>query len=181
MVAIPYLAVEATPTPSSIVMAGATITKVLSESDKFSGVIQKGLAKKGITDLDAFYANAQIVIDAGEPANYAEMASQNHPIHLIESINDDTVPNSSTQNLVNLMGAKDITLAQANPITIGNPGIVRFTDVSSAHSSPLKFDSSTIEMHKQMAVFQLSRGTVIQISEPCIIQGATCPTTAPAQ
>lgn len=180
MVAIPYLAAEAAETPSSIVMAGATITTVLSESGSFSGVIKKGLNLKGITDLDAFYANAQLVVDAGEPANYAAMAADKHPIHLIEVIDDQTVPNSSTENLADIMNAASIS--STSPIVAGSPGIVRFTVGS--HSSPLRPDAATAGIQTQLANFQgyalspLGPTIVIDASNCSIIEDAVCSTTA---
>ena len=179
MVAIPYLAVETTPTPSSIVMSGATITTVLQESASFSPVILQGLAGLGVTTpagIAGFYANAQELIDAGEPANYAAVAAANHPIHLIEVIGDQTVPNSSTENLATLMGAKSISTTTPG-IDAGNPGIVRFTE--GAHSSPLDPTASfaaTVEIQTQLAAFQASSTSpsVIVITNGCIIQGGTC-------
>ena len=179
MVAVPYLGVETTPTPSSIVMSGATITTVLKESTSFSPVIAQGLAGIGVisdVDVDAFYINAQVIVDAAEPANYAAAAAANHPIHLIQVIGDQTVPNSSTENLATLMGAKSISTTTPG-IDAGNPGIVRFTE--GAHSSPLdptaSFDA-TVEIQTQLAAFQAfaTSPSVIVISNGCVIQGGTC-------
>ena len=110
MVAIPYLAVESTPTPSSIVMSGATITDTLRNSASFSPVIDAGLAGLGVTSpagIAGFYANAQELIDAGEPANYAAAAAANHPIHLIEVIGDQTVTKCCYRKLSNLNGCDE--------------------------------------------------------------------------
>ena len=164
MVAIPYLGVETTPTPSSIVMAGATISKVLQESASFAPVVASE------TDVSAFYANAQFIVDAGEPANYAAAAAANHPIHLIEVIGDQTVPNSSTENLATIMGANSISTTTPG-IAPGNTGIVRFTE--GGHSSPLSPAASlavTLEIQNQLAVFQATSGTVIQITNGNVIQ-----------
>jgi len=173
MVAIPYLGVETTRTPSSIVMSGATITDVLQGSASFSPVVAQGLAGIGVVsaeDVNAFYVNAQGIIDAGEPANYAAAAAANHPIHLIEVIGDQTVPNSSTENLAVLMGANSISTTTPG-IAAGNPGIVRFTE--GAHSSPLSTAASaaaTFEIQSQLAAFQATSGTVILITNGNVIQ-----------
>ena len=180
MVAIPYLAAETTPTPSSIVMSGATITTVLQESLSFSPVILKGLAALGVTTpagIAGFYANVTELIDAGEPANFAAAAATNHPIHLIEVIGDQTVPNSSTENLANIMGASSVSSTM--PIAAGSPGIVRFTVGS--HSSPLAPDAATVGIQTQLATFQGSVASpfgptiVIDSSNCSIIQDAVCP------
>ncbi|MEH6456701.1 MAG: hypothetical protein V7749_10285 [Cocleimonas sp.] len=189
MVAIPYLAVETTPTPSSLVMAGTTITDTLRNSASFSPVIEAGLAGLGVTSpagIAGFYANAQELIDAGEPANYAAAAAANHPIHLIEVVGDggavnlpdQTVPNVATENLVTLMGASSVSTTTPG-IAAGNPGIVRFTE--GAHSSPLDPTASpaaTVEIQTQLANFQGSAisasGPVIVISNGCVIEDGVC-------
>lgn len=181
MVAIPYLAVETTPTPSSIVMSGATITTVLQESASFSPVILQGLAGLGVTTpaaIAGFFANAQELVDAAEPANYAAAAAANHPIHLIQVIGDGTVPNSSTENLAQIMGASSVSTTTPG-IAAGNPGIVRFT--KGGHSSPLSPAASpgaTQEIQRQLANFQGSAisasGPVIVISNGCVIEDGDC-------
>ncbi len=177
MVAIPYLAVENTPTPSSIVMSGATITDTLRNSASFSPVIDAGLAGLGVTTpagIAGFYANAQELIDAGEPANYAADAAAKHPIHLISVNGDQTVPNVATENLATLMGATSVSTTTPG-IAAGNPGIVRFT--AGGHSSPLDPTASpaaTVEIQRQLASFQGSAisatGPVIVISDPSVIE-----------
>lgn len=177
MVAIPYLGVENTPTPSSIVMSGATITDTLRNSASFSPVIEAGLAGLGVTSpagIAGFYANAQELIDAGEPANYAADAATKHPIHLIEVLGDQTVPNVATENLATLMGASSISQTRFG-IAAGNPGIVRFT--AGNHSSPLDPTASlaaTVEIQKQLAAFQSTAisiiGPAIVITDPSVIQ-----------
>jgi len=173
MVAIPYLAVESTSTPSSIVMSGATISQVLQESASFGPVIEEGLVALDVTTpqgIAAFYANAQELVDAGEPANYAATAAANHPIHLIEVIGDQTVPNSSTENLAEIMGAEGISIPTQG-IAPGNTGIVRFTE--GGHASPLdptESAAATTEIQTQLAIFQFSGGTTIQITDDNVIQ-----------
>ena len=177
MVAIPYLAVETTPTPSSILMAGATITDTLRNSASFSPVIEAGLAGLGVNTpagIAGFYANAQELIDAGEPANFAADAAANHPIHLIEVLGDQTVPNVATENLVTIMGATSVSTTTPG-IAPGNTGIVRFT--AGDHSSPLSpaaNPAATVEIQTQLANFQGSAisptGPVIVITDPSVIQ-----------
>lgn len=173
MVAIPYLAVEPTSTPSSILSAGTTITSVLQGSERFSPVITAGLAGLGVTTpagIGAFYANAQELLDVGEPANFAAAAAANHPIHLIEVIGDAVVPNSSTENLATIMGANSVSTTTPG-ISAGSPGIVRF--VEGDHSSPLDPSASlaaTVEIQGQIAAFQVTNGTTIVITNDNVIQ-----------
>ena len=166
MVGVSYLGAETTPTPSSILNAGATITDVLQNSQSFSPVIEAGLANLGVTTpagIAGFYANAQELIDAGEPANFAAAAAATHPIHLVEVLGDATVPNSSTENLADIMGAFTISNSTTD-IAPGNPGIVRFVDGD--HSSPLSPAASlpaTIEIQSQVATFLATGGTTILV------------------
>jgi len=190
IIAVDYLGVETTPTPTSILTSGATISDILQGSAAFGPRIEAGLALPPLNvttpqGIAIFYANAQQLIDAGEPANYAAAAAAAHPIHIVEVINDLTVPNSSTENLATIMGA--VSVSSTTPgIAPGNPGIVRFT--SGEHGSPLSPDRGvnpdftpnttpdrdflavTTEIQTQVAIFQATSGTVIQITNGDIIQ-----------
>jgi len=190
IIAVDYLGAETTPTPTSILTSGATITNVLQGTAAFGPRIEAGLALPPLNvttprGIATFYANAQQLIDAGEPANYAAAAAATHPIHIVQVNKDLTVPNSSTENLATLMGA--VTVSSTTPgIGPGNPGIVRFT--SGEHGSPLSPDRTinpdftpnttpdldflavTTEIQTQVAVFQATSGTVIQIFNPSVIE-----------
>ncbi len=174
IVATTYLGVETQSLPSSLVTTGAPISKVLQESASFGPRIVAGLEAQGVTgeDLPAFFQAAQFIVDSADPVNFASAAGAKHPIHMIQVVNDQTVPNSATEVLAALLRAKSVSTTVTDIAPGPNsPGIVIFTE--GAHSSPLDpsqgLDVFT-EMHTQMATFQGSGGTTILISDPDIIQ-----------
>ena len=68
------------------------------------------------------------------------------------------------------MGASSVSTTTPG-IAAGNPGIVRFTE--GGHSSPLSPAASPaafFEIQTQIAVFQATGGTVIQITNGNVIQ-----------
>ncbi|WP_299870744.1 lipase [uncultured Cocleimonas sp.] len=173
-----YLGVETQSLPSSVVTAGAPISKILIDSDSFGPRIVAGLEAQGVTgdDLTAFYQAAQWIVDSSDPVNFASKAVANNAIHMIKVVDDGTVPNSSTDVLSSLIGASAVS-STVTDIAPGNAGIVTFN--KGAHSSPLtpagpndalEYLDVFTEMHTQMATFQGSGGTTILISNPEIIQ-----------
>jgi pimeloyl-ACP methyl ester carboxylesterase len=173
MVATTYLGVEKQSLPSSLVNPGAPINIVLQESASFGPVIINGLASQGVTGdaVPAFFQATQFIVDSADPVNFASKAAANNAIHMIKVVDDQTVPNSSTDILSQLIGAKAVS-STVTDIAPGNAGIVTFT--KGGHSTPLtpqgpnspfEFLNVFTEMHTQMATFQGSGGTTIQISE----------------
>ena len=175
IVAVPYLAVEDKPTPSSLIAAGAGIRNMLLESDPFGLQIKAGLKANGIEGekYDAFMYATQFILESADPINYAADAAQIHPIHLIEIIGDKVVVNKTTEALAGLMQAKTVS-ATVTDITAGKPGIVRFTEGN--HSSVLdptrggNFLNVYSEIHRQLAVFQATQGTTIKVTDNSIIK-----------
>lgn len=178
MVGTTYLGVESQSLPSSIVTAGAPISKVLQDSASFGPRIVAGLEAQGVTgdDVPAFFQAAQFIVDSADPVNFAQKAVANNAIHMIKVVDDGTVPNSSTDILSQLMGAGAVS-STVTDIAPGNAGIVTFT--KGAHSTPLtpagpndalEYLDVFTEMHTQMATFQGSGGTTILVSDPGITQ-----------
>lgn len=187
-----YLGVETKPLPTSLVTTGGGISGIVNGSASFGPFVRTGLAANGVTgdDVTRFFIGAQAVLDSADPLNFAESAAAVHPIHMIEVIGDgssdhlpdQTFPNlvpplSGTEPLAALMGLKSVSQT-VNDIAPGAGGIVRF--IQGDHSSPLdptrgapegtSYLNVFTEMHKQMAVFQRSFGTTIQISDAEIIK-----------
>jgi len=172
IIAVPYMAVETQSLPTSLVTTGAPISKIIDESGSFGPQIKEGLAAVGITGdaLAPFFQGVQWVTDSADPVNFAKAAAAKHPIHMIKVIDDGTMPNSTTDILSALIGAKDVSTTVTD-IAPNAAGIVTFTQ--GAHSSPLDPSEGLdvfLEMHSQMATFQGSGGTTILVSNPGIIQ-----------
>jgi dienelactone hydrolase len=165
VVAVPYMAVESQSLPTSLVTTGAPISKIVDESGSFGPRIKAGLAAAGITGdaLTSYFQAVQFISDSADPVNFASAASAKHAIHMIKVNDDGTIPNSTTDILSALIGAKDVS-ATVTDIAPGNAGIVTFTE--GAHSSPLDPSQGLDvfkEMHSQMATFQATGGTTISI------------------
>ncbi len=172
IVAVPFLALDDKPMPSSLVTTGARIGIILRDSGNFGPPIRAGLEALGITgaDYEAFLQAAQWAVDSADPANFAQDASATHPIHMIEIVGDgsqnannqpdQTVPNQSTDILAALLGATKAS-APVNPVTVGAPKIVRFTQGD--HSTILTANDLGVftEMHSELAAFQASGGTAV--------------------
>ena len=182
---------------------GGGIARLLDGSKAFGARISAGLAAAGVVegsdDYETFLRFAQTLIDSSDPINYAAAARANHPIDLIEVVNDLVVPNSvvpgpssATQDFVLAPGPLSGTdpliailgLDVIGPITApvttpdirlgANLGIaVRFAQ--GEHGSvldPTNFPAVTQEMQSEAAQFLASGGR-------CLPVGGSCPAPAP--
>ncbi|HET6726184.1 MAG TPA: alpha/beta fold hydrolase, partial [Gammaproteobacteria bacterium] len=159
---IPYLAVDGTPISATLASPGGHFAALLRESPTFSGQINAGLKAQGIEPgtqayLD-FFRNAQTVVGAGDPANYAAAAAAAHPIHMTEIVGsagsdpDQVVPNFTTDVLADAMGLVPVHTTLVDPA--GVRGIVRF--LYGSHSSLLDPTVSfpvTAEMQAETVIF----------------------------
>jgi dienelactone hydrolase len=189
IVGVDYLAVDATPISATLASPGGNVSQLLIKSPSFSGQINQGLEAQGIQPgtqlyLD-FFRNAQTVIDAGDPANYAAAAATAHPIHMTEIAGtpgtsnkpDQVVPPFSTDLLAGIMGLTSVHQTTIDPA--GVRGIVRF--LMGSHSSLLDPTASlpvTVEMQTETVIFAAGYppssipgdGTAIVISNPAVVQ-----------
>jgi pimeloyl-ACP methyl ester carboxylesterase len=135
-----------------------------------------------------FLRDWQNVLDAVDPMNYLAKMKTNLPLHVIEILNDNTVPVSTTDNWASVAGLTDISASTANPE--GIQGIVRFTD--GGHGSFLDPTASitdldtglviqgpnplvTLEMQAQSAAFAVTGGTQLPVNQPLAAAGgAVC-------
>jgi pimeloyl-ACP methyl ester carboxylesterase len=167
-----------------LAMPGGHLAELLRRSPAFEPTVDKGLAQQGIVkgtqSYYDFYSQAQAVVEDGDPANYATLAAEGHPIHMIEVVGghdshsppDQVVPNSATDVLIGEMGI-------TTPITASSlmapaaPTLAQFTtgDHSSILSpaAPAKASATvqadyaavTVEMQSEAAsvVFNTLGGT----------------------
>jgi len=156
----------------------ATWSRILTDPEavEFGAPIRAGLAAEGLfqgtVGFDNFVRDLQTVIDSADPANYASSATALHPLHVIQILGDDRVPNGPTDYIADLWDLTDVTAA--SPVLFdagGAHGIVRFT--SGAHSSlldPTPAPLVTAEMQLQMVTFAVTLGTTIVIADTSIVQ-----------
>jgi len=156
----------------------ATWSRILTDPEavEFGAPIRAGLAVQGLDQgtigFDNFVRDLQTVIDSADPANYAAATTAMHPLHVIEVLGDDRVPNGPTDYIAGLWGLADVTAA--SPVLFdagGAHGIVRFT--AGEHSSLLDPTSAplvTAEMQTQMVSFAVTLGTTIAITDASVVQ-----------
>jgi len=132
-------------TAAVLAMPGGHVAELLRNSPTFGPVIDAGLAaqglQKGTQEYFDFYSQAQAVVEDGDPANYAALASGGHLIHMIEVVgghnaspSDQVVPNSATDVLIGQMGITT-PITATTPLALAAPTLAQFT--SGDHGSIL--------------------------------------------
>ncbi len=156
----------------------ATWSRILTDPEavEFGAPVRAGLAAAGLfqgtVGFDSFVRDLQTILDSADSANYAAATTAMHPLHVIEILGDDRVPNGPTDYIASLWGLADVTAASGDLfVGAGARGIVRFT--SGAHGSlldPTTDPAVTAEIQRQMAIFAGSDGTLIDIDNTGVIQ-----------
>ncbi len=170
-----YLGVDATADAAVLVAPGGDVADLILDSASIYPQVAEGLAENGLVPgmrfFDEFFRNAQTLIEAGDPINYAAAANTaDRGVLLMEVIGgagvnpDQVVPNSATDKLADVMG-----LTQAGPGLIGPApdaidALVRF--VAGDHGSilsPAASLNATEEMQTQVANFVGSGGHALPV------------------
>lgn len=106
LVGATYLALDGSVGAATLANPGMGIGKLLDASNAFGPVIARGLAasgvKEGTDDYESFIRFAQTLVDAADPSNYLVDLKAKHPLHLIEVLNDTTLPNAAAAGPVRL-------------------------------------------------------------------------------
>jgi len=190
-IATGFLAVEPTVTRAYLASAGAIDLRTVEAGD-FGPQIRAGLAAAGVlpgtSAFEQFMTVGQTVLDATDPANWAEEAITHIPIVHNEVVGDVTVPNTVAgapmaggEGLNQLMGLVGYSSSQANPE--GVRGVGRFLPPA-VHESlldPTAAPLSTAEMQGQMVSFIASGGTYVQVGKPELMEPEAQVPLAPAQ
>lgn len=171
-----FLSYDDTINSATLANPGSGIAQLLAGSVNFGPTIVGGLASAGIEEGSAnfnlFLIAAQTLIDSGDPANHMSfLAELGTPVHLIEVLGDETVPNfvpnapfSGTEPMAALLGLEPTTAS------VSGGGFVRFgVGDHGSFLSPAASLESTIEMQTQTAIFALSGGTQLTITNPAVI------------
>jgi len=159
----------------TLAMPAAGLVPLTIASPAFGEPILAGLSASGIepgtADFAAFVVAAQTVTDAADPIVFATRAAANNPIHMIEVIGDQVVPNTvdnqplaGTEALARVMELASVTA------DFSGSGIVRF--VAGNHASFLTPEASPEafnEMQTETATFAAQNGTLIDIVDPSVI------------
>jgi pimeloyl-ACP methyl ester carboxylesterase len=138
----------------------------------FGQPIRNALSAQGLPPgtigFDNFVRDLQTVIDPVDPVNYTTLATNSHPLHVIEILGDTAVPNRPTDYIAQLW-----LLPSVSTTTLGGPakGIVRFK--AGAHSSlfnPQPNPAVTQEMQQQTVTYAASGGVQILINNASVVQ-----------
>ena len=108
---------------ASLNTPGGTFSKLIDASASFGPRVSSGLGCSGVfegTDTyETFLRFAQHLTDPGDAINYAVAANANHPIHMIEVINDAVVPNSTESTCPSTLPAGlSVTAAGTTPTDV---------------------------------------------------------------
>ena len=150
-------------------------TSILTDPEAvvFGQPLRDGLAAQGLIQgtlaFDDFIRDLQTVLDGGDPTNFAAEATTLHPLHVLEILGDDRVPNGPTDYLASLWGLADVSTTLIDGA--GARGIVRI--IGAGHTSllsPAVNPAATVEMQTQMATFAASFGTTILITNTDVVQ-----------
>lgn len=149
---------------------GGGITDLLLQSATFGPPISSAVAAKLGANTFLFnrlFGDAQAAMDAGDPINHITIAVQNKPILFQKVMNDQVVPNTATDRLLQLAGVPKYSLAGYWFAS----GYVTFT--AGGHGSLL--DESimplvTEEMQEEFASYAYNMGTAFEIADATYIQ-----------
>ena len=183
---------------ATLAMPGGGLTRLLLDSPAFAPQINAGLAAQGLTPGSTLYAqffrDAQTAVDAGDPVNYFALATQQHPVHLIQVVGgaataaggtflpDQVVPNSATERLITVGGLTQVHPPGAPPGAVPLEVFVNFT--AGSHGSILDptcgvppgatpeplCAAATVEMQTEAVTFAATNGTVLPVSAAAPVQ-----------
>ncbi len=159
---------------------GGGIANLLIGSPTFGPRIIAGLAASGVeqgtTAFNLFVLATQTAVDAADPINLGAFAALQNNILLHEILGDQVVTNtvagaplSGTEPLIAVMGLTSYSDSAFNPE--GLDAAVRFT--AGDHGSllsPAASVAATVEMQSQMAAFQATGGTTLNVTNTDVVQ-----------
>ncbi len=200
IVSMPVLAMPNSPYKSGLLsVPGGGVPYLLRDSPTFGPVINaglraasQGLLVPGASLYDNWLRDAQTVLDAGDPLNYAAAAVANRPILMQQVVGggllpdssasgaDTVIPNSATQRLIaasNVSRVQTTTPYQA-PLAAGSGAYVNF--IFGNHGSLLDPRGTAVtaasnyaaflEMQTEAVGFALAQGTVVTVADPTVTQ-----------
>jgi hypothetical protein len=159
---------------------GGGIANLLIGSPTFGPRIIAGLAAAGVeqgtTEFNLFVLATQTAVDAADPINLAANATLLNNVLVHEILGDQVVTNtvpgaplSGTEPLMAAMGLTIYSESAFNPE--GLDAGVRFT--AGDHGSllsPAASPAATAEMQSQMAAFQATGGTTLNVTNTDVVQ-----------
>jgi hypothetical protein len=163
---------------AALVVPGGVITKLLLDSKTFGPQIRAQVAASGATPdsyaYNLLFRDFQAVVDSGDPINHIKDAVDVHPVFLIKVLNDEVVPNNSTDRLIAAGPLRKLKTLGPNAVGPGNGGYTFFSKGS--HGSlfdPTASVAATIEMRRQAVLFAASDnepgGPFVTLTDPTVL------------
>jgi hypothetical protein len=157
---------------------GGPITLVAQDS-AFYGPVAKALvgasAAPGSYNFNMTFRDVQAVLDSGDAYNHIKSAAEMHPLLLFSVVNDQTIPNSSTDALIAAAGLTKATAIGPNPVSAGAGAYTLFTEGDHGTLlNPAASLAATTEMQKQAVLFgytawQEPGGPFAVITDPTVL------------
>ena len=171
---IPFVALNTEFSTATLSSAGGPFSQFLVDpmAVTFGAPIRAAVEAAGLpfgsVGFDNFVRDLQTVLDSVDPMNYGAAASSGHPVHMVGVLSDTAVPMTLIDNVAEVMGLSSISTTTMD--LGGVRGIVRFN--RGAHGAILNpaDPAVTVEMQTQAVTFAATRGAVIRISNPEIVQ-----------
>ena len=164
------------PTLSAYLNApGGGIANLVRDSASLGPRIQAGLEAAGLvadtTLYEQFFRDAQTAVDAGDPVNFIAGTVAARPVLLTQIIDDQVVPNSATQRMVNAAPFVKTATPGFNAVGAGTGTWVHFTEgFHGSLLSPAASLAATTEMQTHAASLAASGGTVFAVTNPAILE-----------
>ncbi|GAA4814794.1 lipase [Marinicella pacifica] len=180
MTGVNYLAFNPDVNSAVLSAPGGGIANLLLGSPTFGPRIVAGLAAAGVeqgtTAFNLFMLATQTVIDSADPVNHGAKASLVNNVLLHEILGDQVVTNrvqgaplSGTEPLIAVMGLTAYSESAFD--AAGIDGAVRFTEGDHGSLlSPVASLAATQEMQRQLAAFQATMGTTVNITDTSVVQ-----------
>lgn len=206
MVGATFVAIESTNMGTDIkdavlAMPGGGIAKLLDGSSTFGPVISAGLAANGVTkgtaEFESFLSASQMMVDEGDPINYATtLAASLEGILMFEvvgdgvdNVSDLVIPNSvadandttgtvpavlsGTEPLITLMNLDHLNVDTS---TANLHAVVKYTEGD--HGSlldPTASAAATTEMQTQAAQFLIIDGGFLDVTDDAVLEAPPAP------
>lgn len=189
--AVPFFALEPSIQSAAFISPAAQVMTMTPFSGDYGPIVDAQLAQFGIepetADYTAFFQTMQALTDSVDGINYAR-ASDDRAV-LVNEVTETSVPGypadgivpnrvagfplAGTRPLARLMGLEGVDW------TVEGDSLRVFVSFNQgAHSSllePFSNPATTLEMQQQLAVFFATNGTLLQVTDPDLLNPAIAP------
>jgi len=162
---------------ATLAAPGGPITQIYLESPVLGPPIIAGVSAQLVRNsfnFNLLFRDFQAVIDSGDPLNHIKDAANMHPLHLIKVLNDNVVPNSTTDRLIAAGSLRKLKTLGPNAV---GPGTGAYTFFSKgSHGSlfdPTASLAATVEMQRQTVLFGVTAvqpgGPFVVLTDPTVL------------